>query len=95
MSRFTHARPSYTSGNRKLPYVPHRVFCTVHEATDHGRRELGPSHAAKVAKCRHIDRAKLRNGCVNSCGERAQNCRDVRCEKFLTFRLNRCELFCR
>src|SRR5437773_1947594 len=65
--------PNYTSGNRKLPYVTHRVFCTMHEATDDGRRQLGPSHAAKVAQCRYIDCAKLRNGCVNSCGERAQN----------------------
>ena len=67
----------------------------LHEATNDGRRELGPPHAAKIAQCRHIDRAKLRNGCVNSCGERVQNCRDVRCEKFLTFRLNRRELCCR
>jgi hypothetical protein len=89
------ARPNNASGNRKLPYVTHRVLCTMHEATDDGRRKLGPPHAAKVAQCRHIDRAKLRNGCVNSCGERAQNRRDVRCEKFLTFQLNRCELFCR
>ena len=37
----------------------------MHEATDHGRRELGPSHAAKVAECGHIDCAKLGNGCVN------------------------------
>ena len=84
-----------TSGHRKLPDVTHRVLCAMHEATDDGRRELGPSHAAKVAKCRHIDRAKLGNGCVNSCGERAQNGRDVRREKFLIFRLNRCELFYR
>ena len=27
--------------------------------------ELGPSHAAKVAECGHIDCAKLGNGCVN------------------------------
>ena len=91
-SRVTHARPNDTSGDRKLPYVTHRVFCTMHEASDDGRRELGPPHAAKVAQCRDIDRAKLRNGCVNSCGERAQNGRDVRREQFLTFRLNRCEL---
>ena len=69
------------------------MLCTMHEATDDGRRELRPAHAANVAQCRHIDRAKLRNGRVNSCGERAQSGRDVRCEKFLTFRLNRCELF--
>lgn len=71
------------------------MLCAMHEATDDGRRELGPSHAAKVAKRCHIDRAKLGNGCVNSCGEREQNRRDVRCEKFLAFRLNRRELFCR
>ena len=75
--------------------MTHRVLGAMHEAADDGRRELGPSHAAKVAKCCHIDRAELRNGCVNSGGQGAQNWRDVRCEKFLTFRLNRRELFCR
>ena len=67
-SRFALARPNDTSSNRKLPYVTHRVFCAMHEATDDCRRELGPSHAAKVAECCDIDRAKLRNSHVNSCG---------------------------
>ena len=92
-SRFTYAGSNDPSGDRKLPYVTHRVFCTMHEATDDGRRELGPPYAAKVAQCRDIDRAKLRNGCVDPGGERAQNCRDVRREKVLAFRLNRGELF--
>src|SRR5688572_28562293 len=65
-SCFALVRPNDTSGNRKLPYVTHRVLCAMHEATDDSRWELSPSHAAKVAKCCHIDRAKLRNGCVNS-----------------------------
>jgi hypothetical protein len=94
-SRFARASPNHTSGDRKLPDVTHRVLRTMHQATNDGRRELGPSHAAKVAKCRHIDRAKLRNGRVNSCGLGSQNWRDVRREKFLTFQLNRCELFWR
>jgi hypothetical protein len=75
--------------------MTHRVLCAMNEATDDGRRELSPSHAAKVAECCHIDRAKLRNGRVNSCGQGAQNRRDVRYQKFLTFQLNRCELFSR
>ncbi len=75
--------------------MTHRVLGAVHKATDDGRRELGSSHAAKAAECCHIDRAKLRNGCVNSCGQGAQNWRDVRREKFLTFRPNCRELFCR
>jgi hypothetical protein len=54
---------------------------------------LGPSHAAKVTKCCHVDRAKLRNGCVNSRGQRTQNTRDVLFENVVTFRLNRRELF--
>jgi len=65
----------------------------MHEAPDDGGRELGPSHAAKVAQRRDIDRAELCKGCVNSSGERAQNCCDVRREHFLTFRPNRDELF--
>jgi hypothetical protein len=68
MSRLTHAGPNYTSGHRKLPDVTHRVLGAMNEATDDGRRELGPSHAAKVAKCCHINRSKLRNGSVNSRG---------------------------
>jgi hypothetical protein len=61
-------RPNDPSGDRKLSYVTHRVLCAVHEATDDCRRELSSSHAAKAAECCHIDRAKLRNGCVNACG---------------------------
>jgi hypothetical protein len=67
----------------------------MHEATDDGRRELSPSHAAKVAQCCHIDRSKLRYGCVNACGEDAQNGLDVRFEKVVTFRLNRGDLLWR
>ncbi len=91
----THARPNDPGGDRKLPDVTHRVLRAMHEATDDGRRKPGPSHAAKVAECCHIDRAKLRNGRVNSRGEGAQNWRDVRDEKFLTFQLNRRELLWR
>ncbi len=94
-SRFAPASPSDTSGNRKLPDVTHRVFCAMHQAADDGRRQLVPSHAADVAKCCHIDRAKLRDRCVNSCGQGAQDGRHVCCEDVLTFRLNRRELFCR
>lgn len=94
-SPLTHARPHYASGNRKLPYMTHRVLCAVNQATDDGRRELSPSNAAKVAERRHIDRAKLRNGCVNSCGQGAQNWLNVRHEQLLTFRRNRGELSCR
>ncbi len=65
----------------------------MHEATDDRRRELGTSHASKVAQLCHIDRAKLRNGCVNSRRQGGQHWRDVACEQFLTFRLNRRELF--
>jgi hypothetical protein len=67
-SRFTHAGTNDASGHRKLPDVTHRVLGAMNEATDDGRRELGPSHAAKVAKGCHINCAKLRNGSVNSLG---------------------------
>lgn len=92
-SRLSDARPNYSSGDRKLSDVPHRVLCAVHEAADHSRREPSSSHTPKAAQCCRVDRAKLRNGCVNSCGQGAQSWRDVRCEKFLAFRPNRCELF--
>src|SRR4051812_912864 len=90
--RFTRARPNDASGHRQLPDVTHRVFCAMHKTTDDGRRELSPSHAAKVVQCGHIDGAQLRNGCVNPAGEPLEDSRDVRGEKLLTFRLNRREL---
>ena len=34
--RFTPTRANYTSRDRKLPYVTHRVFCAMDEATDDG-----------------------------------------------------------
>jgi hypothetical protein len=55
-SRVTHAGANDTGGHRKLPDVTHRVLCAMYEATDDGRRKPGPSHGAKVAKRRHIDR---------------------------------------
>jgi hypothetical protein len=75
--------------------VTHRVFCAMHEATDHGRGKLGPSHAAKVAESCDVDRAKLRDSRVNSCRQGTQNCRDLRGEKFLTFQPNRRKLLWR
>ncbi len=65
----------------------------MHQATDDRGRQLGPSHATEVAKCCHVDRAKLRDGDVNPCGESVQSHRDFRSGKFQTFRLNRRELF--
>ena len=94
-SRFTLAGPNYASGNGKLPDMTHRVLCTMHEAPDDGRRELGPSHTAKIAKCCDVDAAKLSYSRVNSRGQDAQDCRDIRSEKFLTLRLNGRQLLCR
>jgi hypothetical protein len=48
--------------------------------------------ARKVAQCRHVDGAKLRQGGVDSCGEGVQRLRDIRREKLPLFRLNRREL---
>jgi len=86
------ARPDHPSGHRELPDVTHRVLRAMHEATDDGRGELGPSDAAKVAKRGHVDRAELRHRGVHSLGEREENGRDVRCEEFPTFQGNRREL---
>src|SRR3954469_15574777 len=91
--RFTRVRPNDASGHRKLPDVTHRVFCAMHKTTDDRRRQLSPPDAAKVVQCGHIDGAQLRNACVNSARERIEDSRDVRCEKLLTFGLNRRELF--
>jgi len=73
--------------------VTHGVFGAVHKAADDGRRELRPSHTAKVAQCIHIDRAEFRDGRVNSGREGVENGCDVYGAKLTTFRLDGRELF--
>ena len=58
-------RSNDANRDRQLADMTHRMFCTVDEASDHGRWQLRPPDAAKVAKCGDIDGLQLRNSRID------------------------------
>src|SRR5262245_53533348 len=64
----------------------------MHEATDDGRGMLWPPYTSKLAQRRDVDRAQLRQRCVESTRGRAQDSWDVCRDPLLALRTNRREL---
>lgn len=79
--------------DRQLPDMTHRVFGTVHQASDYRRGQLGATDAAKLTECRNIDRPQLCKRRVNSHGQRLKRVRHICGGKEAAFRWDRVELF--
>jgi hypothetical protein len=52
--------------------MPHGMFGAVHQAADDGRGQTRPSDCAEVAERRRIDGSQLRDGGIDTSGQRFQ-----------------------